>query len=99
MQSGLLLQILQLAPLLSTVDVVSGMLREEDLKGWAELAKKGTCMQLLQQIDHTIKIGRNAADEIDFERCTILLDQVFVSCSIHCPQLKHFNLQIEITQR
>jgi hypothetical protein len=85
LEAGLLLQILRLAPQLRSVQLKSVMLPDQDLREWAELAKEGTCMQRLQQIELALHP----------DYCTEhkhLLDEALISCSIHCPQLKHVSL-------
>jgi len=89
---GLLLQFLRLAPELRTVNCSSAMLDDQDLKELAELAKEGTCMQHLQQL--TLKF-RAQNSEQDISRN--LLDAALISCSIHCPRLKHLNVSISLS--
>jgi hypothetical protein len=81
MQSGLLLQILRMAPELRSIHLSGYMLHDQDLKEWAELAEQGTCMQHLQ------KVG-----VVFHKYCTLtgkhLLEEALASCSINCPQLQ-----------
>jgi hypothetical protein len=84
-EPGLLLQILRLASHLRSVNLKVEKLDAQELREWAELAKEGTCMQHLQQIKLTFSTSY-------FDEHKHLLDEVFISCSIHCPQLKHFAL-------
>jgi hypothetical protein len=82
LQKGLLLQILRLAPELSSLSVSGYLFYDEDLKEWAELAEKGTCMQNLQQL----RIQLDA--EHQTENGKRLLDNAITSCCINCSQLR-----------
>jgi hypothetical protein len=88
MQEGLMLQILRLAPQLQSINLSSVMLFDEDLRAWAELAKEGACMQHLQKVYMYL-------DERHFtkEEGKRLLDEVLISCTIHCPKLQEFDVQ------
>jgi hypothetical protein len=87
MPSGLLLQMLQMASQLQSVELESVMLRDEDLRAWAELAKEGVCMQHLEEVYWYL-------DSRDFmkQQGKSLVDEVLVSCSVHCPQMQQFKV-------
>jgi hypothetical protein len=86
MQEGLMLQFLRMAPQLKSIDLSSVMLLNEDLKAWAELAKEGACMQHLQKV--YMYLDTRHFTEQEGKR---LLDEVLVTCSIHCPKLQKFD--------
>jgi hypothetical protein len=79
LQSGLLLQVLRLAPDLRSINLSGYMLLDEDLREWAQLAEQGTCMQHLRQIQFD---GPCTPTE------KRLLKEAVASCSINCPQLQ-----------
>jgi hypothetical protein len=86
MQEGLMLQFLRLAPQLQSIDLSSVMLLDEDLKAWAELAKEGACMQHLQKV--YMYLDSRHFTQQEGKR---LVDEVRVTCSIHCPKLQKFD--------
>jgi hypothetical protein len=90
---GLLLQILGLALELQSIDLRLIMLHDEDWKEWAALAEKGTCMQNLQEI----KIRYDKYFHLS-QQSKRLLDEVFASCSINCPQLQLFSVVYDFKQ-
>jgi hypothetical protein len=85
MPSGLLLQILQLASQLQSFELDSVMLRDKDLRAWAELAKEGVCMQHLEEVYWYL----DSRDLIK-QQGKRLVDELLVSCSVHCPQMQQF---------
>jgi hypothetical protein len=86
LQKGLLLQVLRLAPELRSLSVSGYMLHDEDLKEWAELAEKVTCMQNLQQINIQLDAEQQT------ENGKRLLDNAITSCCINCSQLQIANV-------
>jgi hypothetical protein len=84
MQSGVLLEILRLAPKLRMIDLKSVMPSGGDLEEFAALAKDGSCMQNLEQISFRFKV-----QDIDLMTRN-MLEEALLSCSNHCPRLTRF---------
>jgi hypothetical protein len=89
--SGVLLQILRLAPKLRMLYLNSALPSDEDSKALAELAKEGSCMQNLQWVGFHFKTRQQCSP-----KSRILLHEAVLSCSIHCPQLNRFSLYIDL---
>jgi hypothetical protein len=83
-ENGMLVQVLRLAPLLQSVQLMYSM-SDHELRELAELAKEGSSMQHLQQIT----VCSNPLRAVNM----ILLEEAIVSCCIHCRRLKHVSFK------
>jgi hypothetical protein len=84
---SMLLQLLRRAPELRSIKFSLEKLSRDTMRELTELAKEGTCMQHLQQIILQFKSWFLRHDP-----SRQLLDEAIVSCTIHCPKLKHVSI-------
>lgn len=83
LQTGLVMQLLRLAPNLCTVELTSAMLEVEDLEHLAELVEQRACLQQLEQLQVTL-----VTKATNFTELKLALDVFIISCSKHCKQLR-----------
>lgn len=85
-RSGIVLQLLRLAPELRFIRLAWAKLSVEDLRALDELARQRTCMRNLEDFAVTL----DARDTTDLEKQ--LIAKALTSCVAHCDQLKNVSL-------